>query len=67
MAWGKHFMKNSYDLCLIDIVLPGKMDGCALAENIRKMNVNIPIILLSAMDLESDKIPGDLSLAPTIT
>jgi len=57
VAWHQ-FMKNIYDVCLIDILLPGKKDGMELANSIRKKNENIPIILLSSKNLDNDKIAG---------
>jgi two-component system cell cycle response regulator CpdR len=50
------FMKNSngnnqYDLVLSDIKMP-EMDGIELASNIRRMNKNIPIILMTASSME---------------
>ena len=49
------FMENSngnnhYDLVLSDIKMP-EMNGIELASNIRKMNKEIPIILMTASDI----------------
>ncbi len=55
----KAFMNNSFDLCLLDIMLP-KMDGYTLAEQIRQRNDQIPIIFLSAKSQEEDRIKGFL-------
>jgi len=57
VAWHQ-FMKNIYDICLLDILLPGKKDGMELANSIRKKNENIPIILISSKSLDVDKIAG---------
>jgi DNA-binding response OmpR family regulator len=57
MAW-QQFMKNNYDLCLLDIVVPGKRDGIELAKNIRQKNKDIPILLMSSKCMEKDKITG---------
>lgn len=51
------FQKNKYDVCVLDIMMPG-MDGFALAEAIRKANHEIPIIFLSAKTLKEDKLKG---------
>lgn len=51
------FKKNSFDLCLLDIMLP-KMDGYSLAELIRHDNQQIPIIFLSAKSQKEDRIKG---------
>lgn len=56
-AWNQ-FMKNIFDICLLDIMLPGKKDGMELANSIRKKNENIPIILLSSKNMDNDKIAG---------
>ena len=57
VAWHQ-FMKNIYDVCLLDIMLPGKKDGMELANNIRKKNENIPIIMLTSKNMDNDKIAG---------
>ena len=38
------FCTNEFDLCLIDVMMPIK-DGFTLAQEIRKMDKRIPIIL----------------------
>ncbi len=53
----KAFGKNKYDVCILDIMLPG-MDGFAIAEAIRKVNHEVPIIFLSAKTLKEDKLKG---------
>lgn len=51
------FHQSDFDLCILDIMLP-KMDGFQLAEAIRKVNTEIPIIFLSAKTLKEDRIKG---------
>lgn len=51
------FFRNSFDLCLIDVMLP-KKDGFTLAREIRKINQEIPIIFLTAKSLKEDRIEG---------
>ncbi|WP_417356089.1 response regulator transcription factor [Flavobacterium sp.] len=51
------FKKNAFDLCVLDIMLPG-MDGFDLAAAIRELDVEIPIIFLSAKTLKEDRIKG---------
>lgn len=51
------FNKESYDLCLLDIMMP-KKDGFSLAEDIRKIDSEIPIIFLTAREMTEDKIKG---------
>lgn len=50
-------IKNSYDAILLDVMMP-KMDGFEVCENIRKINKDIPIILLTAKGAIEDKIKG---------
>lgn len=51
------FRQNQFDLCILDVMLP-EMDGFQLAEEIRKLNTQIPIIFLTAKSLKEDKIQG---------
>ena len=41
------FKTIKFDLCILDIMLP-KLDGFSLAQEIKKLNNNIPVIFLSA-------------------
>lgn len=49
--------KIEYDLCILDVMLPG-IDGFTLAQEIRKFNQEVPIIFLTAKSLKEDKIHG---------
>lgn len=49
--------KQSFSLCLLDIMLP-QIDGFTIAEEIRKKDKNVPIIFLSAKSLTEDKVKG---------
>ena len=51
------FSKESFDLCVLDIMLPD-MDGFEMATEIRKRNQEIPIIFLSAKTMKDDRIKG---------
>jgi len=51
------FKKENFDLCIIDIMLP-KMDGFTLAEKIREIDYEVPILFLTARSLKEDKIKG---------
>jgi len=51
------FTKNLYDLCILDVMLPG-IDGFSIAKEIRKTNQQIPIIFLTAKSLKEDRIEG---------
>ncbi len=55
-AW-KSFSKERYDLCLLDVMLP-ELDGFSLAEKIRKQNLQVPIIFLTAKTMQEDRIAG---------
>lgn len=48
--------KNHVDLCILDIMMP-KMDGFHVLQEMRKES-NIPVIILSAKDADSEKILG---------
>jgi DNA-binding response OmpR family regulator len=51
------FQSNSFDFCILDLMLP-RMDGFTLAEKIKEMNSEVPVIILSARSLKEDKIKG---------
>ncbi len=53
----KGFMKEHYDICVLDIMMP-KKDGFSLAKDIRIVNADIPIIFLTAKNLKDDVIEG---------
>ena len=48
---------NPYDLIILDIMLPGK-DGFFICREVRKKNVAVPILMLTARDKVEDKITG---------
>ena len=49
--------QNNLDLIILDINLPD-LSGFDLIEQIKIMNLNIPILILSACDLDSDILHG---------
>jgi two-component system, OmpR family, response regulator len=51
------FRTGSFDLCLIDIMLP-KMDGFALARAVRETDRRVPLIFLTAKAMKEDRIEG---------
>lgn len=48
---------ESYDLCILDVMLPG-VDGFTLAKEIRKYDAEVPIIFLTAKSLKEDRLRG---------
>ena len=53
----KAFVKNQYDLCVFDVMMP-KKDGFTLAQEIRLVNTEVPIIFLTAKALKEDILEG---------
>ena len=54
----KGFTKNQpYSLCILDIMMP-KKDGISLAKDIRLLNMDIPIIFLTAKNMKEDVLEG---------
>ncbi|SEN85227.1 DNA-binding response regulator, OmpR family, contains REC and winged-helix (wHTH) domain [Flavobacterium sp. CF108] len=51
------FKDEDFDICIFDIMMP-KMDGFELAEEVRKIDTDVPIIFLSAKTLKEDRIKG---------
>jgi DNA-binding response OmpR family regulator len=51
------FKNYDFDFCILDLMLP-KMDGFTLAEKIKELNNEVPVIILSARSLKEDKIKG---------
>ena len=47
----------SYDLILLDIMLP-KQDGFTLLQKIRKLNITRPVLLLTVRDSIEDRVKG---------
>ena len=53
----KTFLKNKYDICVLDVMMPMK-DGFTLAQEIRQTNAEIPIIFLTAEQLKEVILAG---------
>lgn len=47
----------AYDVIVLDIMLPGK-DGMFICRQLRKQNIRVPILMLTARDDVEDKISG---------
>ena len=53
----KAFLKGKYDICVLDVMMP-KKDGFALAQEIRTVNSEVPVIFLTAKSLKEDILEG---------
>jgi len=53
----KGFIKEKYDLCVVDVMMP-KKDGISLVKDIRGVNSDIPIIFLTAKNMKDDILDG---------
>jgi len=56
-AGAKAFPKNQYNICLLDVMMP-KKDGFTLAQEIRQLSSDIPIVFLTAKTLKEDVLEG---------
>jgi DNA-binding response OmpR family regulator len=50
-------LQKSYDIIILDRMLP-ELDGLSILKAIRKNNINIPIIIITAMDGLHDRVDG---------
>ncbi len=53
----KGFINGTYDICILDVMMP-KKDGFTLAQEIRAIKPDIPIIFLTAKTLKEDIVEG---------
>jgi len=53
----KFFKNNKYDICILDVMMPIK-DGFTLANDIRVIDNETPIVFLTAKTLKDDVIEG---------
>jgi DNA-binding response OmpR family regulator len=53
----EHALAASYDVILLDILLP-KLDGLALLRDLRRRGMTTPILLLTARDAVDDRVAG---------
>lgn len=53
----KAFLKNQYDFCIFDVMMP-KKDGMELTQEVRMVNPDIPVILLTAKSMKEDVLEG---------
>ena len=54
---GKKFARDSFDLCILDLMMP-KKDGFTLASEIREKDEKTPIIFLTAKSMQEDVLKG---------
>lgn len=50
-------LQQSYDIIILDRMLP-VMDGLSILKTIRQRNINVPVIMVTAMDGLHDRIDG---------
>lgn len=51
------FQRDKFDICVLDVMMP-KKDGFALANDIRQVNIDVPIIFLTARQMKEDILEG---------
>lgn len=51
-------LNESYDVIIIDRMLPGSMEGLEICREIRKNKIHTPILLLTAKDQIRDRVDG---------
>ena len=49
--------ENPYDLVILDVMLPGK-DGLFICKELRRANIAVPVLMLTARDDVEDKVSG---------
>jgi two-component system, OmpR family, response regulator len=53
----EHFRRGIFNICILDIMLP-HVDGFTIANEIRQINNEVPIIFLTAKKLKEDVLKG---------
>ncbi|MFT5821817.1 MAG: DNA-binding response OmpR family regulator [Crocinitomix sp.] len=53
----QRYNAEPFDMCIFDVMMP-KKDGFTLARDIRKVDVKIPILFLTAKNQTEDKVAG---------
>lgn len=51
-------LNETYDLMIIDRMLPGSVEGVAICRSVREAGVHTPILLLTAKDQIKDRVEG---------
>ena len=52
-----HALSDLYDLCILDVMLPG-IDGFEIVHEMRRKQVSTPVLMLTARTATSDKVEG---------
>jgi two-component system, OmpR family, response regulator len=52
-----HYRKGNFNICILDIMLP-HVDGFTIAQEIRKISGDVPIIFLTAKKMKDDVLKG---------
>jgi DNA-binding response OmpR family regulator len=55
-AW-ELFNQSKFDICVLDVMMP-EMDGFTLAEKIKELHPEVPVIFLTAKSLKEDIVRG---------
>lgn len=53
----KSYLKEPFEFCILDVMMPIK-DGFTLAKDIRKIDKDVPILFLTAKNMQEDVIEG---------
>ena len=53
----KEFTEKEFDICIFDVMMP-KKDGFSLAEDVKRIDKNTPIIFLTARNMREDILKG---------
>lgn len=53
-----HIQRSTPDLVLLDLMLPGDIDGLQVCQAARRLETYVPIIMVTAKDEDIDKIVG---------
>ncbi len=51
------FQRGEFDICILDVMLP-HIDGFTIADGIRHINTDVPIVFLSAKVMKEDVLKG---------
>ena len=50
--------QESFSLAILDRMLPGKIDGLEICRHIRRTDPQLPVLMLTAMNREQDRVGG---------